>query len=92
MGALAAVGRGSRSEPRLVVVRYDPPQPSRPDILLGLVGKAITFDSGGLSLKQAAHMEDMKGDMAGGAGTLHGIGAIAAPRSASRAAPASASG
>jgi leucyl aminopeptidase len=61
-----------------VVVRYDPPQPSRPDILLGLVGKAITFDSGGLSLKQAAHMEDMKGDMAGGAGTLHGIGAIAA--------------
>ena len=78
MGALAAVGRGSRSEPRLVVVRYDPPQPSRPDILLGLVGKAITFDSGGLSLKPAAHMEDMKGDMAGGAGTLHGIGAIAA--------------
>ena len=78
MGALAAVGRGSRSEPRLVVVRYDPAQPSRPDILLGLVGKAITFDSGGLSLKQAAHMEDMKGDMAGGAGTLHGIGAIAA--------------
>jgi leucyl aminopeptidase len=77
MGALAAVGRGSRSEPRLVVVRYEPPQPSHPDVLLGLVGKAITFDSGGLSLKSAAHMEDMKGDMAGGAGTLHGIGAIA---------------
>ena len=78
MGALAAVGRGSRSEPRLVVVRYEPPKPSSPDVLLGLVGKAITFDSGGLSLKQPAHMEDMKGDMAGGAGTLHGIGAIAA--------------
>jgi leucyl aminopeptidase len=78
MGALAAVGRGSRHEPRLVVVRYDPPQPTRPDVLLGLVGKAITFDSGGLSLKQPARMEDMKGDMAGGAGTLHGIGAIAA--------------
>jgi leucyl aminopeptidase len=78
MGALAAVGRGSRSEPRLVVVHYDPPQPSSPDVLLGLVGKAITFDSGGLSLKSAAHMEDMKGDMAGGAGALHGIGAIAA--------------
>jgi len=78
MGALAAVGRGSHSEPRLVVVRYEPPQPSQPDVLLGLVGKAITFDSGGLSLKQAAHMEDMKGDMAGGAGTLHGIGAVAA--------------
>ena len=78
MGALAAVGRGSRSEPRLIVLRYDPPQPARPDLLLGLVGKAITFDSGGISLKSAAHMEDMKGDMAGGAGTLHGIGAVAA--------------
>ena len=78
MGALAAVGRGSHSEPRLIVLRYDPPQPARPDLLLGLVGKAITFDSGGLSLKQAARMEDMKGDMAGGAGTLHGIGAVAA--------------
>ncbi len=78
MGALAAVGRGSHSEPRLIVLRYDPPQPARPDLLLGLVGKAITFDSGGISIKQAAHMEDMKGDMAGGAGTLHGIGAVAA--------------
>ncbi|MGZ4353502.1 MAG: leucyl aminopeptidase [Gaiellaceae bacterium] len=78
MGALAAVGRGSRSEPRLVVLRYDPPEPTRPDLLLGLVGKAITFDSGGLSIKPAAHMEDMKGDMAGGAGTLHGIAAVAA--------------
>ncbi len=78
MGALAAVGRGSHSEPRLIVLRYDPPKPARPDVLLGLVGKAITFDSGGLSLKQAARMEDMKGDMAGGAGTLHGIGAVAA--------------
>jgi leucyl aminopeptidase len=78
MGALAAVGRGSHSKPRLIVVRYDPPQPARPDVLLGLVGKAITFDSGGISIKNAAHMEDMKGDMAGGAGTLHGIGAVAA--------------
>ena len=78
MGALAAVGRGSHSEPRLIVLRYEPPQPARPDLLLGLVGKAITFDSGGLSIKQAARMEDMKGDMAGGAGTLHGIGAVAA--------------
>ena len=78
MGALAAVGRGSRSEPRLVVLRYDPPEPTRPDLLLGLVGKAITFDSGGLSIKPAARMEDMKGDMAGGAGTLYGIAAVAA--------------
>ncbi|HEV7133462.1 MAG TPA: leucyl aminopeptidase [Gaiellaceae bacterium] len=78
MGALAAVGRGSRREPRLIVLRYDPPKPTQPDVLLGLVGKAITFDSGGLSLKPPTRMEDMKGDMAGGAGTLHGIGAVAA--------------
>jgi leucyl aminopeptidase len=78
MGALTAVGRGSRNEPRLIVVRYDPPEAARSDVLLGLVGKSITFDSGGLSLKPATSMEDMKGDMAGGAGTLHGIGALAA--------------
>jgi leucyl aminopeptidase len=78
MGALSAVGRGSRNEPRLIVLRYEPPFPARKDVHLGLVGKAITFDAGGISLKPAAKMEDMKGDMAGGAGTLHGIGAIAA--------------
>ena len=78
MGALAAVGAGSRNESRLIVLRYEPPSPTRPDVVLGLVGKAITFDSGGLSLKPGAHMEDMKGDMAGGAGALHGLGAVAA--------------
>jgi leucyl aminopeptidase len=78
MGALAAVGRGSHNEPRLIVLRYEPAQPTHRDLLLGLVGKAITFDAGGLSIKPAARMEDMKGDMAGGAGTLHGIGAVAA--------------
>ena len=78
MGALAAVGRGSRNEPRLVVLRYDPLDVARADVTLGLVGKAITFDAGGISLKPAGKMEDMKGDMAGGAGTLHGVGALAA--------------
>ena len=78
MGALSAVGRGSRNEPRLIVLRYEPPNATNKDVHLGIVGKAITFDSGGISLKPAAKMEDMKGDMAGGAGTLHGIGAIAA--------------
>jgi leucyl aminopeptidase len=78
MGALSAVGRGSRNEPRLVVLRYEPPGVAQPDLTLGLVGKAITFDAGGISLKPAGKMEDMKGDMAGGAGTLHGIGAVAA--------------
>jgi leucyl aminopeptidase len=78
MGALLAVGQGSRNEPRLVVLRHEPPTPTHRDLLLGLVGKSITFDAGGLSLKPPAGMVDMKGDMAGGAGTLHGIGALAA--------------
>jgi leucyl aminopeptidase len=78
MGALSAVGRGSRNEPRLIVLRYDPPAATRDDLVLGVVGKAITFDAGGISLKPAAKMEDMKGDMAGGAGALLGFGAIAA--------------
>ena len=80
MGALTAVGRGSRNAPRLIVLRYEPPDPAEPDVLLGLVGKAITFDAGGISLKPSTNMQDMKGDMAGGAGTLHGIGALAALR------------
>jgi leucyl aminopeptidase len=78
MGALAAVGRGSINPPRLVVLRYEPPKPTNAELVLGLVGKSITFDTGGISIKPAAGMEAMKGDMAGGAGTLHGIGAIAA--------------
>src|SRR5581483_8834196 len=69
MGALAAVGRGSRNEPRLVVLRYEPPQPADSTLVLGLVGKSITFDTGGISIKPASGMESMKGDMAGGAGT-----------------------
>jgi len=77
MGALAAVAQGSHNPPRLVVLRYEPPEPARGDLLLGLVGKAITFDTGGISLKPALHMEDMKGDMAGGAAVLEATGAIA---------------
>jgi len=77
MGALLAVGQGSHNEPRLVVLRYEPPQATG-DVALGLVGKSITFDTGGISIKPAGGMEAMKGDMAGGAGTLHGIGAVAA--------------
>src|SRR5262249_25771775 len=78
MGALSAVGRGSRNEPRLIVLRYTPPTTTNADVHLGLVGKSITFDAGGISLKPAAQMEDMKGDLAGGAGALDGTGAIAA--------------
>jgi leucyl aminopeptidase len=77
MGAFAAVAQGSDNPPRLVVLRYDPLEPARSDLVLGLVGKAITFDTGGISLKPALHMEDMKGDMAGGAAVIEATGAIA---------------
>jgi leucyl aminopeptidase len=75
MGAFAAVAQGSHNEPRLILLRYDPPG-ARDDLVLGLVGKAITFDTGGISLKTADYMEDMKGDMSGGAAVIEGIGAV----------------
>jgi leucyl aminopeptidase len=77
MGSFAAVAQGSHNPARLIVMRYEPPSPAG-DIVLGLVGKAITFDSGGISIKPALYMEDMKGDMAGGGAVIEGIGAIAA--------------
>jgi leucyl aminopeptidase len=77
MGALAAVGRASSNGPRLIVLRYDPPRAVRSDLVLGLVGKAITFDAGGISLKPALKMQDMKGDMAGGAAVIAGTAAAA---------------
>jgi leucyl aminopeptidase len=76
MGAFGAVAQGSHNPPRLIVLRYDPPE-AREDVVLGLVGKAVTFDTGGISIKPALYMEDMKGDMAGGAAVLAGIGAVA---------------
>ena len=76
MGAFAAVAQGSHNPPRLIVLRYDPPG-ARAGLVLGLVGKAITFDTGGISIKPALYMEDMKGDMAGGAAVIEGVGAIA---------------
>ena len=77
MGAFAAVAQASHNPPRLIVMRYDPPSPTDPELVLGLVGKAITFDTGGISLKPSLHMEDMKGDMAGGAAVIEATGAIA---------------
>jgi len=76
MGSFAAVASGSSEEPQLIVLRYDPPG-ARDGVTLGLVGKAITFDSGGVSLKPPLRMQDMKGDMAGGAAVLEGVAAIA---------------
>jgi leucyl aminopeptidase len=76
MGAFGAVAQGSDNPAQLITLHYDPPGASG-DVVLGLVGKAVTFDTGGISLKKALYMEDMKGDMAGGAAVLGGIGAIA---------------
>jgi leucyl aminopeptidase len=76
MGALSAVGRASSNGPRLILLRYDPTG-ARGDLTLGLVGKAITFDAGGISLKPALKMYDMKGDMAGGAAVIAGTAAVA---------------
>ncbi|HEY6584952.1 MAG TPA: leucyl aminopeptidase [Gaiellaceae bacterium] len=75
MGAFGAVAQGSHNQPRLIVMRYDPPG-VRDDLTLGLVGKAVTFDTGGISIKPQLYLEDMKGDMAGGSAVLHGLGAI----------------
>jgi leucyl aminopeptidase len=76
MNAFAAVAQGSYQEPRLITLRYDPPDVAGP--LLGFVGKAVTFDSGGISIKPAAKMHEMKFDMSGGAAVIQAVGAIAA--------------
>jgi len=76
MGAFAAVAAGSNEDPQLIVMRYEPPE-ARTDVTLGLVGKAITFDSGGISLKPPLRMQDMKGDMCGGAAVIEGTAAVA---------------
>jgi leucyl aminopeptidase len=76
MGLLLGVARGSREPPRLIVMRYDPAgAPAAP--VLGLVGKGITFDTGGISIKPADGMERMKDDMAGGAAVACAMAAIA---------------
>jgi leucyl aminopeptidase len=76
VGAFAAVGAGSPRDPQLICMRYDPPG-ARPDVTLGLVGKAVTFDSGGISLKPPLRMQDLKGDMCGGAAVIEATAAIA---------------
>jgi leucyl aminopeptidase len=76
MGAFAGVAQGSHNPARMIVLRYEPPS-AKGDVVLGLVGKAITFDTGGISIKPALYMEDMKGDMSGGAAVIEGIGVIA---------------
>ena len=77
MGAFSSVAQGSPDQPaRLIVMRYEPKgAPEKP--VLGLVGKGITFDSGGISIKPSDGMEKMKYDMAGGAAMIGAMRAIA---------------
>jgi leucyl aminopeptidase len=75
MGAFAAVAQGSEQEPALIVLRYEGGEAKGP--LLGFVGKAVTFDSGGISLKPGAKMAEMKFDMSGGAAVVEAVAAIA---------------
>jgi len=75
-GGLVGVGQGSIRPPRLVQVAYTPAGVENPKHL-SIVGKGVTFDSGGLSLKPSAKMHEMKGDMGGAAATLHAVLAAA---------------
>ncbi|MEO8682540.1 MAG: leucyl aminopeptidase, partial [Vicinamibacterales bacterium] len=80
MGLLLGVARGSAEPPKLLVLRYEPA--GAPKATLGLVGKGITFDTGGISIKPADGMERMKDDMAGGAAVacaMHAIARLGAP-------------
>ena len=76
MGAFWSVAQGSAEPPTLIVLRYEPEGVTDGPVL-GLVGKGITFDSGGISLKPSADMDKMKYDMAGGAAMLGAMRAIA---------------
>ena len=71
MGAFAAVAQGSDEEPALITLRYE--GPGAQGETLGFVGKAVTFDSGGISIKPSAKMAEMKFDMSGGAAVLEAV-------------------
>ncbi len=78
MGALLSVAQGSVEPPRMIVITYNPPNAKPGAPVVGLVGKAVTFDTGGISIKPADGMEKMKYDMAGGATMLGIMRALAA--------------
>ena len=75
MGALLSVSRGSRQPPKLIVLEYQGEKEGEPPV--ALVGKGLTFDAGGISIKPAANMDEMKYDMCGGASVLGAIKAAA---------------
>jgi leucyl aminopeptidase len=74
MGGLVAVSQGSEEEPQLIVLRYSG---GGEGPTLGLVGKGVTFDTGGISIKPSAGMQEMKMDMSGAAAVLQAVAAIA---------------
>jgi leucyl aminopeptidase len=82
MGAFAAVAQGSAQDARMIELRYEPGPPAvSPNApRLAMIGKAVTFDSGGLSLKPPASQIDMKFDMCGGAAVIEAIAALAEMR------------
>ncbi len=77
MGGLWGVGKGSDNPPALIVVRYEPEGAADDDELWGFVGKGISFDTGGISIKHGLDMYEMKTDMAGGAAVLGALRAVA---------------
>ena len=77
MGGILAVGQGSANGPRMIVLQYTPAGATARTPTVGLVGKAITFDSGGISLKPGEGMGDMKFDKSGGIAVLAAMRAIA---------------
>jgi leucyl aminopeptidase len=77
MNALLGVAQGSAEPPALIIIRYKPENPAAAKAHLGLVGKGVTFDTGGISIKPAEGMEKMKYDMAGGAAMIAAMRAIA---------------
>jgi leucyl aminopeptidase len=77
MGGVLAVGQGSQSDPRFIVLRYNPRAGKGKVPTICLVGKAITFDSGGISIKPSSGMQDMKLDKSGGISVLGAMRAIA---------------
>src|SRR3546814_14193366 len=78
MGGLLGVNRGSEIDPRFLELRWVPE--GRPRGVVALVGKGITFDSGGLSIKPSDGMLTMKGDMGGGAAVVGAFCALSAVR------------
>lgn len=72
---ILSVGQGSQFPPRMILLRYRPPTCEGPH--LGLVGKGVTFDTGGISIKPSKNMHEMKGDMAGAAAVLGVMEAVA---------------